>query len=168
MHLNDRDVEEILRLLQATNFDELRLETGSLKLVLRRSGAATRDPADEAGAAPRDAPPARPLAGCASSDPPPSAPAAHGDAGNAADSGLVDVRAPLLGTFYRAPKPGAAPFVEVGARVEPETIVCIVEVMKLMTSVPACVAGEVVEVLASDGELVEYGQTVVRIRPARA
>lgn len=166
MHLTDRDVEEILRLLQATSFDELHLETGSLKLVLRRSGAAARDPAGEAAAAPRPAAPARPVAGSASSDAP--APAAHGDAGNAADPGLVDVRAPLLGTFYRAPKPGAAPFVEVGARVEAETIVCIVEVMKLMTSVPAGVAGEVVEVFASDGELVEYGQTVVRIRPARA
>jgi len=168
MHLTDRDVEEILRLLQATSFDELRLETGSLKLVLRRSGAAARDPADEAGAAPRAALSDRPVAGSALSDAPPPASAAQGDAGGAADPTLVEVRAPLLGTFYRAPKPGAAPFVEVGGRVDAETIVCIVEVMKLMTSVPAGVAGEVVEVLASDGELVEYGQPVVRIRPARA
>ena len=72
--------------------------------------------------------------------------------------------APVLGTFYRAPKPGAAPFVEIGARVAPDTVVCIVEVMKLMTSVTAGVAGEVVELLATDGSLVEYGQPLLRIR----
>jgi acetyl-CoA carboxylase biotin carboxyl carrier protein len=76
----------------------------------------------------------------------------------------TDVLAPVLGTFYRAPKPGAAPFVEIGARVAPDTVVCIVEVMKLMTSVTAGVAGEVVELLATDGSLVEYGQPLLRIR----
>ncbi len=73
--------------------------------------------------------------------------------------------APLLGTFYRAPKPGAPPFVEVGAKVEPDTIIGIIEVMKLMNTVRAGVRGEVREIRARDGSLVEYGETLLRIDP---
>jgi acetyl-CoA carboxylase biotin carboxyl carrier protein len=81
----------------------------------------------------------------------------------AADPGLHAVAAPLLGTFYRAPKPGAPPFVEVGSRVEEDTIVGIIEVMKLMNTVRAGVRGEVVEILGRDGMLVEYGETLLRV-----
>ncbi len=70
----------------------------------------------------------------------------------------------MLGTFYRAESPGAAPFVEVGAEVEPDTTVCIIEVMKMMNSVPAGLAGTVVEVCPENGELVEYGAPLFRIR----
>ncbi len=72
--------------------------------------------------------------------------------------------APLLGTFYRAPKPGAPPFVEVGAAVEADTIVGIIEVMKLMNTVRAGVRGTVAEVLAADGALVEFGEILLRVR----
>ncbi len=80
--------------------------------------------------------------------------------------GAVTVDAPMVGTFYRAPEPGAAPFVSVGQLVEPDTIVCIIEVMKLMTSQPAGVRGEVVEILVQDGQSVEHGQPLIVIRPA--
>jgi acetyl-CoA carboxylase biotin carboxyl carrier protein len=73
------------------------------------------------------------------------------------------VTAPLLGTFYRAPKPGAAPFVEVGSAVEPETVIAIIEVMKLMNTVRAGRAGRVTEILVTDGALVEYGQPLLRL-----
>ncbi len=82
----------------------------------------------------------------------------------AADPDLQDLPAPLLGTFYRAPKPGAPPFVEVGAQVEVDTIVGIIEVMKLMNTVRAGVRGTVAEVLAADGALVEFGETLLRVR----
>lgn len=82
------------------------------------------------------------------------------------EPGVVEVPSPLLGTFYRAPKPGAAPFVEVGAKVEEDTVVAIVEVMKLMNTVRAGVRGTVTEVLASDGALVEYEQPLFRVRKA--
>ena len=72
----------------------------------------------------------------------------------------------MLGTFYRAEGPGAQPFVEVGAVVEPDTVVCIIEVMKMMNSVPAGVAGTVTEVLADNAELVEFGQPLFRVEPA--
>jgi biotin carboxyl carrier protein len=71
----------------------------------------------------------------------------------------------MLGTFYRAESPGAAPFVEVGAHVEPDSIVCIIEVMKMMNSVPAGVAGTVEAVCPANGELVEYGAPLFRVRP---
>ena len=79
------------------------------------------------------------------------------------DPDLTEVRAPLLGTFYRAPKPGAPPFVEVGADVEPETVIGIIEVMKLMNAVRAGTHGVVREIRARDGTLVEYGETLLLI-----
>jgi biotin carboxyl carrier protein len=88
------------------------------------------------------------------------------DAGAGADVGasLVAVRAPLPGTFYRAPRPGAAPFVEVGSRVDPDTVVGIVETMKLMNSVTAGVAGEVAEICLGNAEFAAHGATLLRIR----
>jgi acetyl-CoA carboxylase biotin carboxyl carrier protein len=79
---------------------------------------------------------------------------------------LHEVTAPLLGTFYRSPKPGAPPFVEVGAQVVEETIVAIIEVMKLMNTVRAGVSGTVTEILVADGALAEYGETLLRVRKA--
>ena len=89
------------------------------------------------------------------------------EAGNGgADTGgeLVAVRAPLPGTFYRAPRPGAAPFVEVGSRVDPDTVVGIVETMKLMNSVTAGVAGAVAEICLGNAEFAAHGATLLRIR----
>jgi acetyl-CoA carboxylase biotin carboxyl carrier protein len=82
------------------------------------------------------------------------------------DVATLNVTAPLLGTFYRAPKPGALPFVEVGVVVEEDTIIGIIEVMKLMNTVRAGTRGTVVEILAQDGALVEYGEVLVRVSKA--
>jgi len=82
-----------------------------------------------------------------------------------AKDGLLTVESPMLGTFYRAEAPGAPPFVEVGSRVEPDTIVCIIEVMKMMNSVPAGVSGTVAEILPDNATLVEYGAPLLRVRP---
>ena len=81
------------------------------------------------------------------------------------EPGLLEVSAPLLGIFYRAPKPGEPPFVDVGSKVEAETVIGIIEVMKLMHSVHAGVEGEVVEVLVENGAAIEYGEILVRVRP---
>jgi len=89
-------------------------------------------------------------------------------AGGAAADGWATITSPMLGTFYRADSPGAAPFVEVGSEVEPDQSVCIIEVMKMMNSVPAGVRGTIVEVLADNGQLVEYGQPLFRVAPADA
>jgi acetyl-CoA carboxylase biotin carboxyl carrier protein len=90
---------------------------------------------------------------------------AGGDVGAGAE--LVAVRAPLPGTFYRAPRPGAAPFVEVGSRVGADTVIGIVETMKLMNSVPAGVAGTVAEFCVANAEFAAHGATLLRIRADR-
>jgi biotin carboxyl carrier protein len=89
--------------------------------------------------------------------------AAHGE-----DSldGLTELRSPLLGVFYRRPTPNDPPFVEVGAVVGAEDPVCIVDVMKMFTQVPAGVAGRIAEICVEDGQLVEHGQVLMRIEPA--
>jgi len=88
-----------------------------------------------------------------------------GDAPAANRDGLVSIESPMLGTFYRAEAPGEKPFVEVGSRVEPDSIVCIIEVMKMMNSVPAGVSGTVVEICSENAQLVEYGAPLFRVRP---
>jgi acetyl-CoA carboxylase biotin carboxyl carrier protein len=92
------------------------------------------------------------------------APAAEHDTG-AADDGLVEVTAPMVGTFYRAPAPGEAPYVEVGTAVEHDTQVCILEVMKLMSAVVAGARGTIAEVCRTDGEPVQYGDVLFRVAP---
>ncbi|GMA55854.1 hypothetical protein GCM10025858_03570 [Alicyclobacillus sacchari] len=76
------------------------------------------------------------------------------------------ITSPMVGTFYRAPSPESAPFVEVGAQVTSKTVVCIIEAMKLMNEIEAEVSGEVIEVLAENGQLVEYGQPLFKVRRA--
>ena len=78
--------------------------------------------------------------------------------------GLVDVTAPMVGTLYRAPEPGAPPFVDVGSRVEIGAQLCIIEVMKLMNAVSATVAGTVAEVCVENGSAVQYGDVLFRLR----
>ena len=90
---------------------------------------------------------------------------ARAEPAGAAGDGLVAIEAPMLGTFYRAPEPGAPPFVDVGATVEPETVVCIIEVMKMMNSVPAGVTGTIAEIIPENGQLVEYGEPLFRVTP---
>ena len=170
MTLTAKDVAEITRLLEQSDFDELTLELDELKLTVRRNGAA--EPATRAqGAAPAvvsaadaaraGAPPAGAApAGAAAAD---AAPVGSPPLPAAIEAATQNVTAPLLGTFYRAPRPGAPPFVELGSAVEEHTIIGIIEVMKLMNTVRAGIRGRVVEISATDGGLVEYGQTLIRI-----
>jgi acetyl-CoA carboxylase biotin carboxyl carrier protein len=77
----------------------------------------------------------------------------------------VLVKSPMVGTFYRAPEPGAPPFIDIGDKVDADTIVCIIEVMKLMNSIPAGASGVATQILVADGEPVEYGQILMVIEP---
>jgi acetyl-CoA carboxylase biotin carboxyl carrier protein len=161
VNLSAEDVREILRLLDAARLDELHLETDRFALTLRRSadGGWTQQAqlrATGAGTPER----ARPATG-----PAPAEPAPPGAGGPPATAGLWEVRAPLVGTFYRAPQPGAAPFVEVGSRVEEDTVVGIVETMKLMNSVPAGARGTVAEVCLGDAQFATQGTVLLRIDP---
>jgi acetyl-CoA carboxylase biotin carboxyl carrier protein len=165
--LTAKDVLEITRLLDESTFTELDLEIDGMKLSLRRGAAPALSPRAAALPASGDAASApMPASETTSSTTPiPVAPElATADA--ACDPRVHDVTAPLLGVFYRAPKPGAAPFVQVGALVEEDTVIGIIEVMKLMNAVRAGIQGSVTEILAVDGVLVEYGQTLLRVRKA--
>lgn len=88
-----------------------------------------------------------------------------GNSASTIDKRLVEVRSPMVGTFYRAPAPGEAPFVEVGDRVRSGQTVCIIEAMKLMNEIEAEVSGQVMEILVQNGEPVEYDQPLMRINP---
>ena len=136
MALSDDDVREILRLIDETELGELRIETEGLSLHVVRGRAAPAERAEE-----------------------PAPTAATAD-------GAVTIDAPMLGVFYRAPSPGAPPFVDVGTRIERDTIVCVIEVMKMMNSVPAGVAGTIAEIHVENAEAVEYGQPLFRVDPA--
>ena len=157
MSLKAADVAEIMRLVEESSFDELTLEIDGLKLSLRRGPAGTV----VNGAAFESAPVQAPVVKA-----PQAEPAAKTAVPAAADPTAQDVRAPLLGTFYRSPKPGAPPFVDVGSTVEEDTVVAIIEVMKLMNTVRAGVRGVVTEVFAIDGALVEYDEPLLRVRKA--
>ena len=93
-------------------------------------------------------------------------PASPPPAATATRSDLLEITAPMVGTFYRAPAPGEAPFIEVGNRIEVGQTVCILEAMKLMNELEAEVSGEVVEILVDNGTPVEFGQVLMRVRPA--
>jgi acetyl-CoA carboxylase biotin carboxyl carrier protein len=146
MGLTDDDVREVLRIIDESELDELRIDMPGFRLHVRRGGA-------PAAAEPEPAPVRAPEAE-------PSAPA------SASANGANTIDAPMLGTFYRASAPGEQPFVDIGSTVGPDTVVCLIEVMKMMNSVKAGVSGTVAEVFATNAELVEYGEPLFRVDPA--
>ena len=91
-------------------------------------------------------------------------PAVEEEAADADEKELIEITAPMVGTFYSATEPGAEPFVKVGSKIDADSIICILEAMKLFTEVEADVSGEIVEILAKDGDLVEYGQPLFSVK----
>jgi acetyl-CoA carboxylase biotin carboxyl carrier protein len=153
MSLTAADVAEILRLVEGSSFDEFSLELDGLKLDFKRGAGGLGSPERPVGAAPPPASIATPIV--TPLDPPAAV--------AAADPNVHNVHSPMLGTYYRAPKPGEPPYVAVGDLVEKDTIVGIIEVMKLMNTVRAEVGGAVTEILVADGAFVEYGEILLRI-----
>jgi acetyl-CoA carboxylase biotin carboxyl carrier protein len=156
--LTAADVAEIMRLVEQSKFDELSLEIDGIKLTLRRAGASAKfvpslttqsgrehaaDAPDGAGAV---------------------AAAAHCETAVQADANLKDITSPMLGTFYRAPKPGSASFVEIGSVVHEDSVIAIIEVMKLMNTVRAGAKGVITQILPADETLVEFGEVLMRMR----
>ncbi len=192
MDLTNEDVADILAAVDSLPYDEVDLRTARFRLTLRRSpgGGWTEESqvlAEPDLLAPTPAtsatPTASPSAGARSPDisemsggPEPGADETAGapdaDAGEnaagdgaAGSDGLVPVVAPLPGTFYRAPRPGAAPFVEAGDPVGPDTVVAIVATMKLMNSVPAGTSGRVARICLDNAEFAAQGSTLMLIDP---
>lgn len=150
MAITRSDIDAILATFEQSEWRTIHLKADGVEVMLSKEGA---ELPPSAPAIPRIVP---------ENDIPKSA---TPPAPDAPDDGSVVVAAPSIGTFYRAPKPGAPPFTQAGARVEEGDDLCLIEVMKLFTSVTAPVSGTVAEIVASDGDLVEYGQPLLRIVP---
>jgi acetyl-CoA carboxylase biotin carboxyl carrier protein len=164
--ISQDDVIQILRMIEESCIDELHLEMGDLKLTIRKGGKtpsvqevrySRKDPNDvpvlETAAAPAKTQrldmeiPTQPE-----------------ENDYLIEEGLVPIKAPMLGTFYRAPKPGALPFVEVGQSITEDDTVCIIEVMKLFNTVKAGIRGQIMKIYPKDGEMVEYHQPLFLIK----
>ena len=162
-----KDIKVIVDLMKKNAVSEFEMEEGDFKIKLKRESGKPRKgesvvvqeaapmilPA--AAAAPAAVPVAAATPAPTSPAPATPAPAAEGP----------EVKSPMIGTFYRKPSPDADSFVEVGSVVEPETVVCIIEAMKVMNEIKAEVKGTIAEVLLEDGKPVEYGQALFRIEP---
>ncbi len=161
MAVNKEDIRNLVRLFEQSDWQEMRLEVEGLRLAISKKGpmgsqgGAAAAPAAASApelAAAHGAPAAQaaPAAATAAA----SAPLAAGPAALAA--GQVIIKAPNLGVFWKQPKPGAPPYVQDGESIEPDTTVCLIEVMKLFTPVKAGISGRIVRCLVEDGEMVEH------------
>ena len=151
MTVDRKEVEALIRLFERSDWHELRLETDGLKLVLSKDADATALGAEaEVAAASAEKAPLE---------------TTHAQDDVATVDGLVPITAPNLGTFYRAPKPGVAPYVEVGQQVGEATEVCLIEVMKLFTPVRAGISGRIAKACVEDGEMVEFGAPLFLVEP---
>ena len=158
MQLDHDQLHRLLEVLSDSDIQEFRLEGDDFRLEVRRNMPTVAVAAAPAAAVvPAPAPLQVSHEATAPSTPPPAGPASRSD--------LVDVTAPMVGTFYRAPAPGEAPFVEVGTRIGVGQTICILEAMKLMNELEAEAAGEVVEILVDNGTPVEFGQVLMRVKP---
>lgn len=191
MQWTERQILDTLRLIEESDYDEVRLETGDFKLHVRKSGAPPQleNATPLALAASVHGSPARTPTSASRSPavhhaetPVTRAPVGTQDAAPSTRTaalkedgkqvvvpeGMVAIRAPMIGTFYRAAAPSLPPFVEVGANVQPDDTVCLVEVMKLFNTIKAGVAGRVVRILAQNAATIERDEVLMIIEPQRA
>jgi acetyl-CoA carboxylase biotin carboxyl carrier protein len=166
MALSYREVAEILKIIDASACDELILELEGTKLVVRRGEAGNGDAGagmagDPQSISPESISSTNGAAAAPASAPPDTKAAAE----ESREDGLVEIRAPMVGTFYRAPSPAEPPFVKVGDDVQVDDPLCLIEVMKLYTTIEAQHAGRIAEIGAENGALVEYDQLLFVIEP---
>ncbi len=158
MSLRYDEIADLVRIIDASACDEFILETTELKLVIRRRG--TAEAADMRGPRPDAASyPAREDTSVVK-----AAPQSEPEQGVAAGT---EIHAPMVGTFYRAPAPDAPPFIEVGSEVAVGQPLCLIEVMKLFTTIYSEVSGRIVSICADDGEPIEYGRVLFVVEEAR-
>jgi acetyl-CoA carboxylase biotin carboxyl carrier protein len=160
------EIAEILKIIDGSSCDEVIVDTGDMKLVVRRNSAGAAH-LMQTGDAPVIAshPTAAPSPAAASIAPPSTPPKPSATAVTKAPH-QAEVVAPMVGTFYRAPAPDAPPFVEIGSKVRKGQPLCLIEVMKLFTTIASDCDGHIVQIGAENGDLVEYGQTLFIIEPA--
>ena len=155
-----KDIKAIIDLMKKNSVSEFELEKEDFKIKLKRSanGGAAAPVAYEEAPLVTYAPPVALASGAPSMT---GAPTAAG-----LNSGEQEIKSPMIGTFYRSPSPEAGPYVEVGMEVNPETVVCIIEAMKVMNEIKAEARGIITQVLIENGKPVEFGQPLYKIRPS--
>ena len=162
IQLDHEELHRLLAVLADSDIQEFRLEGEDFRLEVRRNLPVSADltamtSVSSVSETPPQQAPQLKVDTSAPSNPPPPVPAARAD--------LIDVTAPMVGTFYRAPAPGEPSFVEVGNRIGVGQTVCILEAMKLMNELESEVSGEVVEILVENGTPVEFGEVLMRVKP---
>lgn len=167
--VNMEELRELISLLRENGLAELELESQDFRVRLRREGVNSQpvqyaDPAQVAAAPATQGGPQPAQTSPAPAAPVPSHPGAHAATEASHDQDLHIIPSPIVGTFYRSASPTADPFVKIGSNVEPDTVVCIIEAMKLMNEIQAEAAGEVVKIYVENGQPVEYGQPLFGIR----
>ena len=173
--LNMDELRDLVQLIAEHGFTDFELEREGFRVRLRREltpqiiSAPVAQPqaaapsAQVSTAAEASAPTASSSASATTAQQP-KHPGAEAEAAASADEGLYIIPSPIVGTFYRSPSPTADAFVRIGSHVEPDTIVCIIEAMKLMNEIQAEVTGEVVKIYVENGQPVEYGQPLFGIK----
>jgi acetyl-CoA carboxylase biotin carboxyl carrier protein len=155
-----KDIKAIIDLMKKNSITEFELEEKDSKLRLKRGlGAAAASPNDDSQAMmPVPAPVMQPMASAPAAVPAPAAAAG-------VPTGEIEIKSPMIGTFYRSPSPEAGPYADVGTEVNSELPVCIIEAMKVMNEIKAEVKGIITSVLVENGKPVEFGQPLFRVRP---
>jgi acetyl-CoA carboxylase biotin carboxyl carrier protein len=160
--MNQKELKDLIDFLVEKDITEFELERGDVKVRVKRGAEPVVVPVPTSvPAVHMPAVDARPPVATAAT----AAPAAATPAEAAAEAGLHIVKSPIVGTYYEAPSPGSPPFIKVGDEVTTGQVLCIVEAMKLMNEIESDVAGEVVKILVTNNQPVEYGQSLFAIRP---
>jgi acetyl-CoA carboxylase biotin carboxyl carrier protein len=155
--MNQKEIKELVEFLVEKDIAEFELERGDVKIRIKRAQAAMAAPGASPYAVPATAPAALPLA-------PPSMPSVAAAAPAESEDAFDVIKSPIVGTFYEASSPGAPAFVKEGDTVAVGQVLCIVEAMKLMNEIESEAAGQIVKILVSNGQPVEYGQPLFKIR----
>ena len=153
-----KKIKELIEIMKQNGLEELEIKHDDDKIYLRRS-----QPHLPQAPAPTALPITRQQVGPTGTDP--AGTGALDQIGAAQQEDIVEVKSPIVGTFYAKPSPDSEPYVETGSTVSPQTIVCIIEAMKVMNEIKAEVSGTIVESLVTDGQAVEYGQVLFKVRP---
>lgn len=148
--MDNSEIKELLEIIEGSSIDEFEMEKSGVKIKIKKSSGTSV----EGGIVREVLPAAGPV------ETPSAPPATEVDE----DEGIHLFRAPIVGTFYLTPKPDADPFVEVGSRVTPSSVLCIIEAMKIFNQIECDVSGEVIKVLVENGQPVEYGEPLFKIR----
>lgn len=171
--LKMHEIREMIKLVDQSSIREFELELDGARVSIKKGGGVVveEQPAAVVRTSAVAAAPAtsEPIVEVKAQPAPSPAPAPaetpKTEAAAADDANLHKIVSPMVGTFYRAPEPGAAPYVQPGDKVTPNKVVCIIEAMKLFNEIEAEVTGEIVKVLVEDGQLVEYGQPLFLVKP---